>query len=211
MPLPPKMYVTCDAVPVRFDPGAGLRVLLIRRANEPYRGMWCVPGGFVELDEDLPDACARELEEETALRPAALVQVGAFGKPGRDPRGRNVTVAFLAMIAPGSTATAGDDAAGAAWHPVGELPALGFDHADIIATALGCLRLLAEHTHIALALVPAELDMRGLREVLSAVRGAEVSEADAAAFARRAGLAAVGDGRWRSTADFLAPLAGEGA
>ena len=185
MPVPPKMFVTCDAVALRFVPGAGLEVLLIERANEPYRGMWCVPGGFVDLDEDLPDACARELEEETALRPAALVQVGAFGRPGRDPRGRNVTVAFLAMIAPGSKATAGDDAAGAAWHAVGELPALGFDHADIVAAALERLRLLAESAPLALALLPPEPAAEQVRELLTALRGGDVSAAEAARWLAR--------------------------
>ena len=208
MPLPSKMYVTTDAVPVRFEPGRGLRVLLIQRANEPYQGTWCVPGGFVELEEDLPVACARELEEETALRPAAMVQIGAFGTPGRDPRGRNVTVAYLAMIAPGATATAGDDAAGAAWHDIGALPPLGFDHADIVAAALGRLRLLAGHTHLALALLPATFDLKDLQEVLSAVRREEVSRAAADAFARRASLARDDAGRWTCAADFLAPLAG---
>ena len=208
MPLPSKMYVTTDAVPVRFEPGRGLRVLLIQRGNEPYKGMWCVPGGFVELDEDLPVACARELEEETALRPAAMVQIGAFGTPGRDPRGRNVTVAYLAMIAPGATATAGDDAAGAAWHDIVALPPLGFDHADIVAAALGRLRLLAGHTHLALALLPATFDLEDLQEVLSAVRREEASRAAADAFARRASLARDDAGRWTCAADFLAPLAG---
>jgi 8-oxo-dGTP diphosphatase len=202
------MYVTTDAVPVRFEPGRGLRVLLIQRANEPFQGMWCVPGGFVELDEDLPVACARELEEETALRPAAMVQVGAFGTPGRDPRGRNVTVAYLAMIAPGATAAAGDDAAGAAWHDIGALPPLGFDHADIVAAALGRLRLLAGHTHLALALLPATFDLEDLQEVLSAVRREEVSRAAADAFARRASLARDDAGHWTCAADFLAALAG---
>jgi len=179
MPLPSKMYVTCDAVALRFAPGAGLQVLLIQRANEPYQGMWCLPGGFVELDEDLPDACARELEEETALRPAALVQIGAFGTPGRDPRGRNVTVAFLAMIAPGSTATAGDDAAGAGWHPISDLPALGFDHADILAAALQRFRLLAESAPIALALLPDDPPAEHVQQLLAALRGGDVSAADA--------------------------------
>ena len=211
MPLPPKMYVTTDAVPVRFEPGRGLRVLLIRRANEPYKGMWCVPGGFVELDEDLPVACARELQEETALQPATMVQIGAFGTPGGDPRGRNVTVAYLAMIAPGATAAAGDDAAGAAWHDVAALPPLGFDHADIVVAALGRLRLLAEHTHLALAQLPATSGLKELQEVLSAVRREEVSAAGADAFARRASLARDDGGRWTCAADFLAPLAGGNA
>jgi 8-oxo-dGTP diphosphatase len=180
MPLPSKMYVTCDAVPLRFEPDAGVQVLLIRRANEPYRGTWCLPGGFVELDEDLPDACARELAEETALRPAALAQIGAFGTPGRDPRGRNVTVAFLAMIAPGSTATAGDDAAGAGWHPVDALPDLGFDHADILAAALERLRLLADRSPIALALLPPEPDVERARSLLAELLGQDVSAAEAA-------------------------------
>jgi 8-oxo-dGTP diphosphatase len=180
MPMPPKMFVTCDSVALRFDPGSGLQVLLIQRANEPYQGSWCVPGGFVELDEDLPDACARELQEETALKPAELVQIGAFGKPGRDPRGRNVTVAFLALTAPGAVAAAGDDAAGARWHDVDKLPPLGFDHADIVAAGLARLRMLAERTAIPLALLGPQPDAAQLRELLSALRGRAVSDHEVA-------------------------------
>jgi len=181
VPAPPKMYVTTDAVALAFTPGQGLRILLIRRANEPYRGRWCLPGGFVDPDEDLPDACARELEEETALRPAELSQIGAFGTPGRDPRGRNVTVAYLALVAPDADhARAGDDAANAEWHPLDALPDLGFDHADIIAAGIERLRLLSEHTRLPLALLPEPFDIAHVQELLSALRGEDVSEDDAA-------------------------------
>jgi 8-oxo-dGTP diphosphatase len=113
-------------------------VLLIRRAAPPYEGAWALPGGFVDQDEPLRDAALRELGEETGLRPAAsLRQVGAYGDPGRDPRGWTVSVLFVVALAAGEagTAVAGDDAADAAWHRLDALPALAFDHERLVADA----------------------------------------------------------------------------
>ncbi len=175
-PLPPKMYVTTDAVTFSLSAQGGLQVLLIRRANDPYQGQWALPGGFVEEDEDLPDACARELEEETGVRPAGLIQIGAWGAPGRDPRGRNVSVAYLAVVGPDQKrAAAGSDAAGARWFPVEDLPEPGFDHVDILATGRGKLRLVALGTHMAFGLLPVRFRLRDLREALRACLSRPVS------------------------------------
>ena len=113
-------------------------ILLIRRKFEPYAGHWALPGGRLELTEDLADGAARELGEETSITGVSLVQIGAFGKPGRDPRGRAISVAFLGKLpaAQKGLAKAADDAAEAQWHPLDALPPLAFDHADIIAAAL---------------------------------------------------------------------------
>ena len=168
--LPDKMFVTTDAVTFSVSPEEGLRVLLVRRANDPHKGDWALPGGFVDLDEDLPDACARELEEETGIPASAMVQIGAWGKPGRDPRGRNVTVAFLTVVGPaGAEPQAADDAAAAAWYPVGGLPPLAFDHGEILSTALAKLRLMALSTHVAFGLLPERFHLADLRRVLCAV------------------------------------------
>ncbi len=119
-------------------PAAHPSVLLVRRAADPFAGMWALPGGFVDKGERLEEAARRELAEETGIvfgRP--LVQVGAFGDPGRDPRGWTVSVTFAGEA--GETppaAEAGDDAAEAAWHRLDELPDLAFDHDKIIAAAL---------------------------------------------------------------------------
>lgn len=136
-PGPHPFLVTVDVV--AFSPGD--RVLLVRRAHPPYAGAWALPGGFVEPDEDLPDAAVRELAEETGLglTVADLRQVGAYGAPGRDPRrGRVVTVAFDASVATQPDVVGGDDAAHAAWVPVERAFAegLAFDHAKILGDAL---------------------------------------------------------------------------
>jgi 8-oxo-dGTP diphosphatase len=114
-------------------------VLLVERSRGPFRGHWALPGGFVDVDEDLPDAARRELGEETGIEiedNARLVQLGAFGRPGRDPRGHVVSVVYLAGVCrEGSAPTAGDDAARARWFGLSRLPELAFDHADILAEA----------------------------------------------------------------------------
>ena len=137
----PRPMVTVDVVAVRPASG-GHEVLLVRRGGEPFRGLWALPGGFVEMDEDLPDAAVRELREETGLAAGTgdLVEVGAFGKPGRDPRGRTIGIAYalLASAAKGDL-RAGDDAAEAAWFPARDLPPLAFDHAEIVAAGLARL------------------------------------------------------------------------
>lgn len=169
-PLPPLMRVAADTLTVRVGPQGRLEALLVRRANEPFRGMWAIPGGFVELDEDLPDAAARELAEETSVRPASLDQVGAWGRPGRDPRGRTVTAVYVAVARPGQDLPqAGDDAADAAWHPLGELPPLAFDHAAVIPPALEHLRRRCELTHMVFGLLTATFSERELAAALAAL------------------------------------------
>ncbi|MFJ2191569.1 NUDIX domain-containing protein [Kitasatospora sp. NPDC087861] len=115
------------------------RVLLIERGWPPYEGAWALPGGHVDPGETSRDAAARELEEETGVRvdAADLLQLGVWDKPGRDPRGRYVTVAYLAVIPADTPITAGDDARAARWWRFDGLPEqLAFDHAAILATAL---------------------------------------------------------------------------
>jgi len=132
----PRPMVTVDAILVREGgrPGAPREVLLVRRGQEPFEGMWAIPGGFVEMDEDLPDAARRELVEETGLDVDTLEQFRTFGKPGRDPRGRQVTVAYIADVSRELPAPrAGDDAAEAKWFPLDALPPLAFDHAEVLA------------------------------------------------------------------------------
>jgi 8-oxo-dGTP diphosphatase len=136
----PRIAVTVDAV-VLAPAGSGLGVLLIRRGRAPFEGAWALPGGFVEEDEDLEPAARRELEEETGVRlPGPLAQLGAFGAPGRDPRGRTVSVVFWTLERELPGPRAGDDAAHAELVPVEEVRAgrvtLAFDHREILERAL---------------------------------------------------------------------------
>ena len=156
----PRPAVTADVVmfTMRAD---DLAVLLIRRGQPPFEGAWALPGGFVEENEPLERAAARELSEETGVTGVPLEQLGAFGAPGRDPRGHTVTVAYFTFVVAESVrARAGDDAADVAWHPLRSLPlkasvvplgprprgrrpppvALAFDHDVVIETALARLR-----------------------------------------------------------------------
>lgn len=131
----PRPAVTVDVA--CFAAGGGrAHVLLIQRSHEPYAGRWALPGGFVDEHEALEAAALRELREETGLDGVAVEQFGAYGDPGRDPRGHTVTVAFLAVLASRAAVLGADDATDARWFPIDALPPLAFDHDRIIADAL---------------------------------------------------------------------------
>lgn len=117
----PRPAVTCDSVvfTMRAD---DLAVLLVQRKEEPFRGHWALPGGFVGENEPLERAAARELAEETGIGNVKLEQLGAFGEPGRDPRGHTITVAWMTFLVAEAAVTAGDDAAAAEWHALRTLP-----------------------------------------------------------------------------------------
>jgi len=128
-----------------FSKSSGqLQLLLITRKNEPFRGMWAFPGGFVEDDEDLEDAACRELEEETGVKLSSMQQIGTFGKPGRDPRFRTVSVIYTAMTDASAHHAAGaDDAEEARWINVSDINEMAFDHKMILDLALDKLGLKA--------------------------------------------------------------------
>lgn len=132
----PRPMVTVDAVVFTIRDGKR-HVLLIERKHEPFAGSWALPGGFVEMDETLDAAVARELEEETGLKGVALEQFHTFGDPGRDPRGRSISVAYAGEVDWRRAALrAADDAASVRWFPLGALPPLAFDHRAIIEYAV---------------------------------------------------------------------------
>lgn len=130
-----KIFVTVDAVIFRKIIN-GHELLLIKRKNDPFKGKWALPGGFVDENEDLADAAKRELQEETGLILDNLQQLGAFGKPGRDPRSHTVSVVYTGFADENTEAVAADDADEAKWFSITALPELAFDHADIINSAL---------------------------------------------------------------------------
>lgn len=129
--MKPNMNVAVDIVVI-----AGNEILLVKRKNEPFKDSWCLPGGFVDLEEDVYDAAERELEEETGIKDVPLGEMEVFGKPGRDPRGRVISVAHLCLLESKVDVTAGDDAREAEWFSLGELPTLAFDHDEIVKVAL---------------------------------------------------------------------------
>jgi len=136
----PRPAVTADCVVVTRENEP--KVLLIQRGNPPFMGCWAFPGGFMNMDETTEQCAIRELEEETGLKVSELQQIGAYSKVDRDPRGRTVTVAYLVRIDVPIAVIGQDDAAKAEWLPLTALPALAFDHEDIMQDAI---RLMNNH------------------------------------------------------------------
>jgi 8-oxo-dGTP diphosphatase len=169
----PPFAVTVDIVLLTLR-DAVLSVLLVRRAEAPYKGRWALPGGFVRPDEDLDRAAARELREETGLSGGFhLEQLRSYGAPRRDPRMRTVTVAYLALAPELAEPVAGTDAAHAEWLPVGEAldSRLAFDHAAILEDGVERARAKLEYSPLATAFCPPTFTVNELRRVYEGVWG----------------------------------------
>ena len=130
----PRPAVTADCVVITRE--AEPKVLLIQRGADPYKGCWAFPGGFMNMDETTEQCAIRELEEETGMKVSELHQIGAYSKVDRDPRGRTITVAYLAVIDAPMAVTGQDDAARAQWFSLDALPQLAFDHEEIMKDAI---------------------------------------------------------------------------
>jgi 8-oxo-dGTP diphosphatase len=167
----PLALVTVDVVIFTVREEA-LQVLLVQRGAAPFRDRWALPGGFIREDEPLEEAALRELEEETGVREVYLEQLYTFGEPGRDPRGRVITVAYFALIASDrQTLAAGTDAAAARWWPAGAPPPLAFDHREILDYAVERLRNKLEYTTVGFQLLPAKFTLTQLQRVYEAILG----------------------------------------
>jgi 8-oxo-dGTP diphosphatase len=181
----PAFAVTVDIVILTMA-GGELRILLVRRGQEPFQGMWAIPGGFKRPDETLDAAARRELSEETGVDvPTVLRQFGAYGDPGRDPRMNVVTIAYLAVLRDVGAIVAGTDAADATLVPVSDILEeridLAFDHLRIVRDAIERVRMELELSGIATAFVGTTFTMAELRAVYEAIWGVQL---DAANFRR---------------------------
>ena len=163
----PHPAVTADCVVFGFD-GQVLKVLLIQRGQEPFKGRWALPGGFLNENETLEQCALRELQEETGMKPAYMEQVGVYSRPDRDPRERVITVAFFAL-AKIESVKGDDDAAQAEWFATDKVPQLAFDHDSILKNALMRLRERIHFYPIGKDLLPEKFTFKELQNLYEAI------------------------------------------
>lgn len=174
----PRPSVTVDCILFGFDEGE-LKVLLIQRNGEPFRGSWAFPGGFLDVDTDptVEEAAKRELEEETGLTNVFMEQLYTFGDRGRDPRGRTVSVAYYALIKLDDyKVQAGTDADRAQWFAISEVPVLAFDHANILEVALERLKGKVRYQPIGFELLPQKFTLSELQHLYEVVLAAPLDK-----------------------------------
>jgi 8-oxo-dGTP diphosphatase len=172
----PRPALTVDCVVFGMDEG-DLKVLLIKRGVEPFVGKWALPGGFVRMEESLDDAARRELEEESGVRPSHLEQLYTFGEPGRDPRGRVVTVAYFALVKLSAHQVhAATDAREVAWFSVWDTPKLAFDHAEVLGTALQRLKGKVRYQPIGFELLPPKFTLTQLQRLYEVILERELDK-----------------------------------
>lgn len=163
----PRPEVTTDCVIFGYD-GKELKVLLIERGIEPFKGCWAFPGGFLNMDEDALAGARRELKEETGLENAFIEQFHTFSEPGRDPRGRVITIAHYALVKI-QEVEGGDDAAQARWFPIEEVPPLAFDHDRILRMAMSRLKERIHFEPVGFELLPDVFTMPQLQNLYEAI------------------------------------------
>lgn len=163
----PHPSVTTDCVIFGFD-GSNLKVLLVQRGIEPYKGRWAFPGGFLRMDESAEEGALRELREETGLQGAYIKQFHTFSEPKRDPRERVITIAYYALVKL-QDVIGGDDAAQARWFALNEVPSLAFDHDQILRRAEQELRKQIHFEPIGFELLPEKFTMKELQQLYEAI------------------------------------------
>lgn len=165
----PHPAVATDCVIFGFD-GLKLQVLLIERGEDPYKGMWALPGGFLHMDEDAEHGAKRELKEETNLTANYIEQFHTFTDPNRDPRERIISIAYYALVKI-QDVVGGDDAARAQWFAMDEIPQLAFDHDRILRKATECLRERIHFQPIGFDLLPDKFTIKELQMLYEAILG----------------------------------------
>lgn len=169
-------HLTVDCVVFGLDEG-DLKILLIQRGYEPFKGSWAIPGGFVDPAESLEQAALRELKEETGVRDVFLEQLYTFGDVRRDPRRRIVTVAYYALVnLRDHTVKAATDASSAAWFAVDDLPKLAFDHGRIVDTALRRLKGKVRYEPIGFELLPEKFTLTQLQRMYEKILDQEIDK-----------------------------------
>lgn len=165
----PHPAVTTDCVIFGFD-GSDLKILLVERGVDPYKGHWALPGGFLKPDESAEEGAMRELKEETGLETAYMEQFHTYSEPGRDPRERVITIAYFALVKL-CDVVGGDDAAQARWFSVKDVPRLAFDHDVILRDALARLRERIHFHPIGYDLLPEKFTLKALQTLYESVLG----------------------------------------
>jgi 8-oxo-dGTP diphosphatase len=171
----PRPSLTVDCIIFGLDASRKLKVLLIERAHDPFANTWALPGGFVDMDEDIETAALRELQEETGLENVFIEQLYTFGSPLRDPRGRVVTVAYYTLVnLEEHKVTADSDARDVRWFEVAALPTLAFDHAEILKMAIARLRGKVRYQPIGFELLPKQFTLTQLQNLYETILGLEL-------------------------------------
>jgi len=172
----PRAALTVDCVVFGFDDGE-LKVLLIERGLEPFKGRWALPGGFVRVNETIDAAARRELEEEAGLKNVFLEQLYTFGAVDRDPRERVVSVAHFALVKLADFQTrAATDATDARWFLISKVPKLAFDHEEILAAALARLKSKVRYEPIGFELLPPKFTLSQLQHLYQTVLETELDK-----------------------------------
>lgn len=172
----PRPSVTVDCIIFGLEENK-IKVLLIKRGSEPYIGKWALPGGFVDMNEDLEAAALRELEEETGVKNVFIEQLFTFGNPSRDPRGRVISIAYFALVnLHEHPAQASSDAEQADWFELDEIPELAFDHREILDVAINRLRGKVVYQPIGFELLPEKFTLTQLQKLYETILGVKMNK-----------------------------------